>query len=367
LKAFLETEIDNYDIICFQEMFGSFSGRRSKFLKAAKKKGWQKAVKGPKPSGLNEHVVDGGLVIMSKYPILASDSMVYSHGVAADWLSSKGVLWAKIVIDGCPIHVFTTHLQASYHDKKSADADKAFVAVRLSQIQELRGFIIEKTSQDNCPILLAGDFNVPAVRDGPDEDEEYKWMMQLLSSSYFEMTDVLKQIHGHHPPTVGDVVNVNGVITPRETVLTGKDNQKRPARLDYIFLVKKRQVENIFDPQDKKHSKTKKRFFGFHSNKKESPFLHSHTAGHLHISHAFKEWLGQEGDESQHREQIKAEIEATQYNPGQALSSYGNGFILRVSNSRVEKFFVQNKPFTQLSDHYGVTANMEITWAPEQS
>lgn len=41
LKFFLENGINNYDIIAFQELFGSFSSKRDKFLKKCQRSGFK--------------------------------------------------------------------------------------------------------------------------------------------------------------------------------------------------------------------------------------------------------------------------------------------------------------------------------------
>ncbi|KAL7719421.1 sphingomyelin phosphodiesterase [Entamoeba marina] len=70
LKDFLNNKIEDYDVICLQEVFGSFSSKRKEFIKKAKK-----------------------------------------------FDSSKGVLHALVDIGfGKKVHVFTTHFQADYSD-----------------------------------------------------------------------------------------------------------------------------------------------------------------------------------------------------------------------------------------------------------
>ena len=59
-------------------------------------------------------LVDGGILILSRYPLLDVDRMVYNEGSGADGVSSKGVLYALVKVsphnDGS-IHAFTTHTQ----------------------------------------------------------------------------------------------------------------------------------------------------------------------------------------------------------------------------------------------------------------
>jgi len=70
------------------------------------------------PSLFSGYATDGGLLIVSRFPIVESEFDPYPYGVVSDALSYKGVLYAKIVIDGRhTLHLFNTHTQASYfHD-----------------------------------------------------------------------------------------------------------------------------------------------------------------------------------------------------------------------------------------------------------
>lgn len=67
-------------------MFGSFSQRRDKFLEETKLKGFKYYVTNPKPK-LGSTLVDGGLVIISKFPIIESDFVQFEKGIQSDALA----------------------------------------------------------------------------------------------------------------------------------------------------------------------------------------------------------------------------------------------------------------------------------------
>ena len=69
---------------------------------------------GDTPSFLPGPIVDSGLLVLSKYPILASEFMSYKIGILSDSASDKGYIYCKIDIKGEILHLFSTHLQASY-------------------------------------------------------------------------------------------------------------------------------------------------------------------------------------------------------------------------------------------------------------
>lgn len=118
-------------------------------------------VMGPDRGNLNIRQ-DGGLAILSRYPIKAASALTYKESSGSDRLASKGALYARIQVGPSGddyIHVFNTHIQA--HDYGES---------RLKQIKELMDFIQETVRYDNGkdhPIIVAGDFNVTA---GKPED-----------------------------------------------------------------------------------------------------------------------------------------------------------------------------------------------------
>jgi len=270
----------------------------------------------------SKHIVDGGLTILSRFPIIASDSIVFSKGISADSLAAKGVLYAKIeVSEKFQFHLFNTHLQASYHDSKSTKKLSVFERIRSSQLWELWEFIDKMTGDDSLPIVLAGDMNVIGG------SEEYGRMMDLLNGKYFETEDILKKIYGYHPPTTSDMIFVDEEWIPREIVLTDVNSLMRPSRLDYIFLLSRKSASfNLKDSPDlqieKEESLPNELVTIYDSiDGKEKPF-------------------GKEMDRNSKKIRGKS--------------------CLEVKECQVEQFFVKGEYFTQLSDHYGVSCKFGI-------
>src|SRR5207244_5103525 len=108
-------------------------------------------------------VTDGGVIILSKWPIEAQSAIVYSvcSGTlninAPDCFAQKGVVWARIVKDGHRINVFGTHMDAG-------DEDGDFAA-RDVQMQEFARFILNRVPIDE-PAIMAGDYNINKQGDG---------------------------------------------------------------------------------------------------------------------------------------------------------------------------------------------------------
>lgn len=129
-----------------------------------------------KDEGLEQ---DGGVFIVSRWPIIAWQDLVYDESVcaASDCLSEKGVMYAAIEkeIDGLSrvYHIFGSHLQADYTNDNNSH-------VRRSQFAEMRRFIDQQAIGDDEPVILAGDFNV-------DRDSgEYASMLNWLDAADYE-------------------------------------------------------------------------------------------------------------------------------------------------------------------------------------
>jgi hypothetical protein len=59
--------LENFDVICLQEMFGAFNSRKQELIKYANKSGLFFYCDSPSPSFFSTCLVDGGLLILSRY------------------------------------------------------------------------------------------------------------------------------------------------------------------------------------------------------------------------------------------------------------------------------------------------------------
>lgn len=158
--------IHEYDIICLQEMFGAFNSRKQSLIRAATKSGFFFYVDTSSPSFLSKYMVDGGLMILSRFPIVSFSFTQYRYGVIADSLAQKGLLYAKVLIKDSFLHLFTTHLQASYldsgesHFKVSCETRMA----QMKQINHMMNDVLKLQYHKRDKIILCGDFNVDAQK-----------------------------------------------------------------------------------------------------------------------------------------------------------------------------------------------------------
>ena len=117
-----------------------------------------------------EFTQDGGLMILSKYPIVAASGMIWSNQAGAlEEVGSKGVLYAKIKLgQNRYVHIFNAHLAAGNARK-----------IRQQQLEELKRFIKNCIGKDASPVILLGDFNI----DGLKKSKESEWWQSLRAFS----------------------------------------------------------------------------------------------------------------------------------------------------------------------------------------
>lgn len=302
----------DFDIICFQEMFGSFHNRKHKMIQNAAESGFFYHLSSQAPSFFSKYLIDGGLLILSRFPIIETKAISYDYGVMSDSLSMKGALYAKIKIKDNFLCLFSTHLQASYFDA----GDKLWnftISTRVQQTESLINFIydtictLNQSERDKCKFILCGDFNIDAYNNEDmidkyklpkNEINEYEVFMNKLSM-LGKVVDIMKNKYKKHPFTFG--VNEDEF----DKVLTGKEDFNSHQALDYIFEIIPDYSLPIYEQIN----------LSDHSTTAEADALLSDNA---------------------QTKQIEVLYET----------------------ANVEHFLVKDRPYQQLSDHFGVSVSL---------
>ena len=166
LQDFIE-QLHNFDIICFQELFTTLNDRKHRMIREAAKVGLKYYLSSKVPSLFSHYLVDSGLLILSRYQIIEHDYYQYFINILGDAVGSKGVLYAKIKINNKYLFLFNTHLQSTYFNESQRNIDFT-IQIRTSQTEELINFVynkllvIPREEVKNGLILIAGDFNIDA-------------------------------------------------------------------------------------------------------------------------------------------------------------------------------------------------------------
>ena len=244
LKDFVEL-LPNFDIICFQELFTTFNDRKHKMIHEGAKVGLKYYLSSKVPSFFSKYTVDGGLLILSRYEIVENDSYDYFINISGDAVSSKGILYAKIKINDKYVFLFNTHLQASYFDDSQKNIDTT-IQVRTKQTEELINFVYNKLltiPRDEIKygcVIIAGDLNIDA-HDNKFAKKKYK--IPLYTNSEYNILklklnklgtaiDLMEKKYNEHLYTFG-----NNDKKEYDQTLTSKADMNIKQTLDYIWEI----------------------------------------------------------------------------------------------------------------------------------
>lgn len=146
-------------------------------------------VTGPKRDGLKT-LFGSGLLLLSKYPVINSDVFCYEDRAGSDAFASKGVVYAKIKTgtkDDEYVHFFTTHLQSH-----------GYIETRQKNLEELFDFISKILSEELSrvqsvnPVIITGDFNVPANSEDKAVSAEYILLTEKINLLCRSINDIYK-------------------------------------------------------------------------------------------------------------------------------------------------------------------------------
>ena len=261
VELFLTHVLPNYHLVCLQEMFSiPLSSRRHSLIQQAKARGFHWHHLGKRNYSLSP-TIDGGLLVLSKLPIVKCETLNFSSAAFADWYAEKGVLYCLVQTGPSQdhyMHLFCTHMQATYDEKGKIISQN----VRREQTMQAVEFINKcVNNRDEWPIVICGDMNVQSRKsplDGSDS-EEYIDVMKILRDGLGLrgelLRDLAKEIDGStHPVTYGDsVIELDGSIHPKEMALTdvvGLKNHKSQCNqsLDKIFWIPSTDREALMQP-----------------------------------------------------------------------------------------------------------------------
>ena len=313
LNDFVEL-LPYFDIICFQEVFTTFNDRKHRLIREGAKAGLKYYVSAKVPSFFSKYISDGGLLILSRYEIVENDTYDYYLNVSGDCVSKKGILYAKIKIKDKYLFLFNTHLQASYYDESQTNINTT-IQVRTGQIEELINYVYNKILTvprheiKKGLVLIAGDFNIDA-HDNKFVKERYvlpKYniseyeLLKLKLNKLGKVIDLMEKKYNDHLYTFG-----NNDKPEYDHVLTGKAELNMKQTLDYIWEIFPDYNLDIYKNNSDKY---------YNSNEDEENLV----------------------DEK-------------------------NKIKVLYDTLKVEEFLIKNRPYQQLSDHFGVSVEFYATY-----
>lgn len=240
-QSFLRHNLEDYDVVALQEVFldpqtfASFMCRHPE---------WHAYQPPSSTSFLRRKFVGSGLVLMSRFPILASNFHVYRAGSFPFNLAALGIAFIKTRVPGrgC-IFAFNSHLCSDldiqdvsffgywilrFITGNLAGELEQFTRTRMNQVGELIRFIEEMMKEHHFNprrdrVVLMGDFNIDAHIANP---MEYHNLLQAFQDANLRIKDLHYNTHDQHVPTFPAYANRYGL----------KGANMKQATLDYIFL-----------------------------------------------------------------------------------------------------------------------------------
>jgi endonuclease/exonuclease/phosphatase family metal-dependent hydrolase len=146
--SLIPTVVSGYDVIVFEEAFGDRE-REVILYGLAAEYPYHTRLLG-KEHGVEQIGQEGGVVIVSKWPIEREFQAFFRVCAEFDCLAQKGVMYARLNVSGKPVHIFGTHAQAG-DDHRS---------IRQVQLGIIRSLMESMAIPANHPVLIAGDLNV---------------------------------------------------------------------------------------------------------------------------------------------------------------------------------------------------------------
>ncbi|MEU3606375.1 sphingomyelin phosphodiesterase [Streptomyces sp. NPDC035033] len=99
---------------------------------------------------------DGGVTILSKWPIVRKEQYVYKDACGADWYSNKGFVYTVLDVNGSRVHVVGTHAQSTDPGCSAGEAAQ----MRSRQFRAMDAFLDAKNIPAGEQVIVAGDMNV---------------------------------------------------------------------------------------------------------------------------------------------------------------------------------------------------------------
>ncbi|MFM9371266.1 sphingomyelin phosphodiesterase [Streptomyces sp. Da 82-17] len=99
---------------------------------------------------------DGGVTVLSKWPILRKEQYIFPDACGADWHSNKGFAYVVLDVNGQKVHVVGTHAQSTDPGCGAGEAAQ----MRSAQFKDIDAFLDAKNIPASEQVLVAGDLNV---------------------------------------------------------------------------------------------------------------------------------------------------------------------------------------------------------------
>lgn len=114
---------------------------------------------------------DGGVAVLSRWPVERKVQFVYPDGCGADAMSNKGFAYVRLRSPGGAVHVIGTHMQS-----EDPGCGESPAGVRAAQRKDIAAFIQRQNIPAGEPLYVGGDMNVIGT------SAEYGQMLSSLNA-----------------------------------------------------------------------------------------------------------------------------------------------------------------------------------------
>ncbi|WP_067846629.1 endonuclease/exonuclease/phosphatase family protein [Nocardia lijiangensis] len=156
---------------------------------------------------------DGGLLLLSKFPLLASNDFIFDKCDGVDCWANKGILHIRVRGTGWPtaLDIFYSHTQ-----NISTGAGQPTLYAQLADMREF----VDTHADHELPTIVMGDLNIPAERPG-----DYTYLLRAFDGFRDSWT------------LVGNPIASGPTFVTNNTFYEDTDDRPNSdQRLDYILL-----------------------------------------------------------------------------------------------------------------------------------
>lgn len=156
---------------------------------------------------------DGGLLLLSKHPLLQSHAIIYRDCEGADCFANKGVIHIRVNLHNSPAayDIFFTHTQ-----NIAEDGGREALYKQLTKMDSM----IQQYADPSTPTIIMGDINIPA-----ENPENYNELLNRL-----RMPVDFWVVNGNEENSGFTFVADNNFYEDED------DNPRLNQRLDYVLL-----------------------------------------------------------------------------------------------------------------------------------
>ena len=120
LKEFVKI-LPKYDIICLQGISSTFTNQQIDLIQEATRNSFFFSVTSEQPNFFSSYTSEYGLVILSRFPIEKYAYIPFKNTCHQEKMIQKGFLYAKVNIKGNSLHIINTSLQSTEYSNKGKD------------------------------------------------------------------------------------------------------------------------------------------------------------------------------------------------------------------------------------------------------